>query len=516
MLSKKKPQDKVDPEYLVGLDTASAQPTPAGVKPFIKKHWKPITAASAQYVETRPEKRDIVNSYSADGTITAADTYTVKPMVKGTVLTADFEVGDTVNKGDVLYTIDSSDMASSVEKAQLSLEQAQSSYDDAVDAQYIHSSVRGTVSSLKVKAGDVISAGQEVAVVRDDSTLLLTLDFPAADAITYFVGQSVGVTIDGTFETTTGTIQSISGADSLSSGNLAVRSVVIAVSNPGTLNTTMSGTASINGVSAMSSAHFTCQYEQIITAAASGTVAALCVREGSTVGVDTALVQLSSSSLTKQVKSASNSLRSAEISLDDTQRSMEDYTITSPISGTIIAKDVKVGDTVVSSSSTTETMCIIYDLSYLEMTLDVDELDILDIQVGQKATATIGGVEYPGTVTHIDSVAKDDSVRAEVTLDNPEGVVPGISAELDIETYLNENCLTIPIEASKTDRTGDYCYVARDNGDGTYRPEKVYITTGNSSLTSVEVLEGLNEGDIVITNPPANIENMTSASLILA
>ena len=126
MLSKKKPQGKVDPEYLVGLDTASAQPAPAGVKPFIKKHWKPIAAvvcaaavaaavlvpknsakpaaASAQYVETRPEKRNIVNSYSADGTITAADTYTVKPMVKGTVLTADFEVGDTVSKGDVLYT----------------------------------------------------------------------------------------------------------------------------------------------------------------------------------------------------------------------------------------------------------------------------------------------------------------------------------------------------------------------------------------------------------------------------
>ena len=84
MLSKKKPQDKVDPEYLIDLETASAQPTPAGVKPFIKKHWKPITAAicaaavaaavlvpknsakpaaaSAQYVETRPEKRDIVNS----------------------------------------------------------------------------------------------------------------------------------------------------------------------------------------------------------------------------------------------------------------------------------------------------------------------------------------------------------------------------------------------------------------------------------------------------------------------
>lgn len=349
------------------------------MKPFIQKHWKPITAAicaaavaaavlvpknsakpaaaSAQYVETRPEKRNIVNSYSADGTITAADTYTVKPMVKGTVLTADFEVGD---------------MASSVEKAQLSLEQAQSSYDDAVDAQYIRSSVRGTVSSLKVKAGDVVSAGQEVAVVRDDSTLLLTLDFPAADAATYFVGQSVDVTIDGTFETTTGTIQPISGADSLSSGNLAVRSVVIAVQNPGTLNTTMSGTASINGVSAMSSAHFTCQYEQTITATASGT---------------------------------------------------------------ITAKDVKVGDTVGSSSSTTETMCVINDLSYLEMTLDVDELDILDIAVGQKAEITADAIDdctFEGVVTSISSAGtttgSTTTYPVTIRIDDTGSLMPGMNA----------------------------------------------------------------------------------------
>ena len=532
MLSKKKPQDRVDPEYLVGLDTASAQPAPAGAKPFIKKHWKPITAAicaavvaaavlvpknsakpaaaSAQYVETRPEKRDIVNSYSADGTITAADTYTVKPMVKGTVLTADFEVGDTVNKGDVLYTIDSSDMASSVEKAQLSLDQAQSSYDDAVDAQYIRSSVRGTVSSLKVKAGDVVSAGQEVAVVRDDSTLLLTLDFPAADATTYFVGQSVDVIIDGTFETTTGTIQSISGADSLSSGNLAVRSVVIAVSNPGTLNTTMSGTASINGVSAMSSAHFTCQYEQTITATASGTVAALCVREGSTVGVDTALVQLSSSSLSKQVKSASNSLRSAEISLDDTQRSMEDYTITSPISGTIIAKDVKVGDTVGSSSSTTETMCVIYDLSYLEMTLDVDELDILDIQVGQKAKITADAISdrtFEGVVTSISSAGTTSggttTYPVTIRIDDTGSLMPGMNATAVIDIASAEDALSIPNAAIVR---GSYVLVTESSPSaanavsGMNAPDGyvyVKVTTGVSDDDYIAVTSGLEEGDTI-------------------
>ena len=532
MLSKKKPQDKVDPEYLVSLDTASAQPAPAGVKPFIKKHWKPIiavvcaaavaaavlvpknsakpAAASSQYVETSPEKRNIVNSYSADGTITAADTYTVKPMVKGTVLTADFEVGDTVNKGDVLYTIDSSDMASSVEKAQLSLDQAQSSYDDAVDAQYIRSSVQGTVSSLKVKAGDVVSAGQEVAVVRDDSTLLLTLDFPAADAAAYFVGQSVDVTIDGTFETTTGTIQSISGADSLSSGNLAVRSVVIAVQNPGTLNTTMSGTASINGVSAMSSAHFTCQYEQTITATTSGTVAALCVKEGSAVGVDTALVQLSSSSLSKQVKTASNSLRSAEISLDDSQRSMEDYTITSPISGTIIAKDVKVGDTVGTSSSTTETMCVIYDLSYLEMTLDVDELDILDIQVGQKAEITadaIDGCTFEGVVTSISSAGTTTggttTYPVTIRIDDTGSLMPGMNATAVIDIASAEDALSIPSYAVVR---GNYVLVTKDspsaaNADTSMNAPDGYVyvkvTTGISDDDYIVVTSGLEEGDTI-------------------
>ena len=532
MLSKKKPQDKVDPEYLVGLDTASAQPASAGVKPFIQKHWKPIVAvvcaaavaaavlvpknsakpaaASSQYVETRPEKRNIVNSYSADGTITAADTYTVKPMVKGTVLTADFEVGDTVNKGDVLYTIDSSDMASSVEKAQLSLDQAQSSYDDAVDAQYIRSSVRGTVSSLKVKAGDVVSTGQEVAVVRDDSTLLLTLDFPAADAATYFVGQSVDVTIDGTFETTTGTIQSISGADSLTSGNLSVRSVVIAVQNPGTLNTTMSGTASISGVSAMSSAHFTCQYEQTITATAGGTVAALCVKEGSTVGVDTALIQLSSSSLSKQVKSASNSLRSAEISLDDTQRSMEDYTITSPISGTIIAKDVKVGDTVGTSSSTTETMCVIYDLSYLEMTLNVDELDILDIAVGQKAEITADAISdrtFEGVVTSISSAGTTSggttTYPITIRIDDTGSLMPGMNATAVIDIASAEDALSVPNAAIVR---GNYVLVTESspsaaNADPSMKAPDGYVyvkvATGVSDDDYIAVTSGLEEGDTI-------------------
>ncbi len=149
---------------------------------------------------------EITNVFSGSGTIAAANTYTVNALVSGTVLTADFAVGDTIEEGTVLYTIDSSNAANSVEKAQRN-------YEDAADAQYVRSTIGGTLTSYKVAVGDVVTAGQEVATVRDASTLLLTLEFPAADAANFTVGQAAQVTLDGTFEAVSGTVRSVSGAD---------------------------------------------------------------------------------------------------------------------------------------------------------------------------------------------------------------------------------------------------------------------------------------------------------------
>ena len=104
--------------------------------------------------------------FSDSGTIMAANTYEVKPLVRGTVLTADFEEGDVVEAGDVLYTIDSSDAANSVERAQISANQAERNYEDAVNAGYVRSDIGGTVVAIKVAPGDAVTAGQEVATIR--------------------------------------------------------------------------------------------------------------------------------------------------------------------------------------------------------------------------------------------------------------------------------------------------------------------------------------------------------------
>ncbi len=545
MLRRKKPEDAGDQQFLVELDAASAQPAEKGWKPFVKKHWKKIVAvvcvaaiavvivfpkssakpaqAGATYTEVTPETRNITNTFSGSGTIAAANTYTVKSLVKGTVLTADFEVGDVIEKGTVLYTIDSSDVSSSIEKAQLSLDQAQRNYDDAVDAQYVRSLVSGTVASLKVAVGDVVNAGQEIAVIRDDSALLLTLEFPAADAANFAVGQSADVTLDGTFETLTGTVKSVAGTDTLSSGNLLVRTVVIAVKNTGSLTTAQAATASINGVSALASARFTYQREQSITASSSGKVAALCVKEGQTISENAALIQLSGNELSKQVQNASDNLRSAQMSMEDTEKSMDNYTITSPISGTVISKDIKAGDTVGTSSSTSETMCVIYDLSYLEMTLNVDELEILSIKEGQEVSIEADAISdrtFTGVVTSVSAAGTTTggttTYPVTVRIDDTGDLLPGMNATATITIASAENALSVPNAAIVR---GNYVLVTSDspsasNADTNMKAPDGYVyvkvTTSISDDDYIAVTSGLQEGDTVAYDSDAAAKSSDS------
>ena len=551
MLRKKNSEPAQQPDAqqeLLDFENPAVQPGKKDPKQFLKRNWKKITAvvcvaavaaavllpknskkavqASTQYMEAALERRDITNTFSGSGTISAANTYTVKSLVKGTVLTADFEVGDTIEKGTVLYTIDSSDVATSVEKAQLALEQAQRSYDDTADAQYIRSVIGGTVASIKVKAGDYVTAGQEIATVRDDSSLLLTLEFPAADASGFAVGQAAEVILNGTFETLSGTVQAVAGTDTISSGNLLVRTVTIAVKNNGSLTTAQAASATINGVSALASARFDYQHQQTVTATTNGTVAAVCVKEGTAIEANTAIVQLSGTELSRQVQSAADSLLNAQLSMSDTQKQMENYTITSPISGTVIQKNVKAGDTVGTDTTASETLCTIYDLSYLEMTLNVDELEILSIKEGQTVTITADAISdrtFTGVVTSVSAAGTTTggttTYPVTIRIDDTGDLLPGMNATAEIEVSSASNALAVP---NGSVVRGNYVLVTKDSPsaanavqDMTAPDGYVYvkITTGTSDDDYIEVASGLQEGDTIAYDADAAEKQNASDSM---
>ena len=518
-------------------DTPEAQTPEAaaagkGPVPFLKKNWKwlvPVlcvavaggvfllrpqqakpASVDASYTEAAPERRDVTNTLSGTGTLNPANTYTVKSLVEGKVLTGTIEEGDIVEESNVLYTIDSSDASTNFEKAEIAMQQAQRSYDKVVDRQYVRAEVAGVVSSLKVTKGDEVTSGQEVAVIRDSSKMLLTLEFPAADAANFSVGQSAAVTLDGTFEQLDGTVTSVSGTDALSAGNLLTRTVTITVKNAGGLTTAQAATASINGVSSIGSATFAYQAERTLTAQAAGTVTSINVQEGSEVAKDDIILGLSGDDLTESIQSASESLRSAEISMQNLQDAMNNYTITAPISGTIIEKDAKVGDAVKAG----DTLCIVYDLSYLEMSINVDELQISSITVGQKVQITADAVPdktYVGTVTRVSMKGASNggttTYPVTIRIDDTDGLRPGMNANAEIVVAEANNALVVPNAAVVR---GSYVLVTKDspsaaNADTTMEaPEGfvyVPVKTGVSDDDYTQIVSGIQEGDTIGYDP---------------
>ena len=467
-------------------------------------------SADLAYTQEKLGRRDIVNVYDGSGTINAADSYTVKSLVTGTVLTADFELGDTIQKGDVLYVIDSSDVEGDLESAQLSVSQAQRSYDDAADARNVRTKIGGEVSSFAVAAGDAVQAGQTVATVRDTSVMLLAVDFPAAEAQSFAVGQAAQVMPDTTFEVLNGTIRSVSGADPSGDASLMTCTVTIAVPNAGSLTTAQAAVAQVNGVSSLNSAHFTYQREETVVAAASGTVSELCVREGSTVRQDDVLLRITGKDLDKQAQNAADNLRSAELRMSSAERNISHYTIDAPISGTIVDKKVKAGDKLSANDTAMQNLCTIYDMSYLEMKLNVDELKIRSLEVGQEVDITadaVPGETYKGVISSIlvagTTANGSTSYPVTVRIDDMGELLPGMNATAKITTASVKNVLALPNAALVR---GSYVLVTKDSPSAANAETSmtapdgyvyVKVTTGISDDDYIEVKSGLQEGDTI-------------------
>ena len=514
---------------------AAGEARPAGkdkVAAFFRKNWKwmvPVACVAVlggwfilrpdraqdanvdvSYVQTTPEKRDLSNSLSGTGTLNPANTYNVKSLVAGKVLTSTIEEGDIVEEGTVLYTVDASDATTKAEQASITLQQAQRSYDKTVDRQYVRAEVAGVVATLKVAKGDEVTSGQEVAVIRDSSKMVLHLEFPAADAAAFSVGQSAEVTLDGTFETLTGTVTAVTGTDTLSTGNLLTRTVTITVRNAGGLTTAQAATATINGVSCIAAKCFEYQAERTLTTLAAGTVTAINVQEGGAVNKDDIVLQISGEDLTEAIQSAAETLRSAELNMDNLQEAMNNYTVTSPISGTIIEKNAKAGDALTAGAD----LCTIYDLSYLVMVINVDELQVSDVSVGQSVQVTADAVPdktYTGTVTRVSMKGSSNggttTYPVTVRIDETEGLRPGMNANAEIVIAEAKNALAVPNAAIVR---GGYVLVTKDSPsaanadpDMTAPEGYVYVPVkiGVSDDDYTQIISGVTGNDTVAYDP---------------
>jgi HlyD family secretion protein len=180
--------------------------------------------------------------------------------------------------------------------------------------------------------------------------------------------------------------------------------------------------------------------------------------------------------------------------------------LSAPFAGTVTEVNIKTADRVAPGSAAIR----IDNLSQLEVDVQVSEVDINRIQIGQPVNLSFDAIldnEYHGTVTGVARVGNvlqgvvQFNVTVELT-DPDEDVRPGMTAAVNIIVEQLDDVLLVPNRAVRLVDGKRVVYILQDQ-----KLETVQITLGATSDTESEVVDGeLRAGDLIVLNPPQYYE----------
>jgi len=267
-----------------------------------------------------------------------------------------------------------------------------------------------------------------------------------------------------------------------------------------------------------------------ITALVSGVVKKVNVQEGDTVKAGDVLVELDDTDYKlayvkalQNYETAKNSgskllAEQRQLELEIASRDLERCKITSPVNGVVVTLNVKVGDYVRSFS---DIIAKITDLSNLYVSAAIEEIDYPQVKIGQAAEITLDafqGLKLPGQVTYIGNEAQTVSgivnvpikvgfvfqrVQSDIgtarQLANSIKIIPGLSCEVEIIVSSKTDAIIVPNAAITFE--GKKAYVTVKSGETT---EKREVTVGERTSSGYEIIDGLEEGEILVISRNSN------------
>jgi RND family efflux transporter MFP subunit len=188
------------------------------------------------------------------------------------------------------------------------------------------------------------------------------------------------------------------------------------------------------------------------------------------------------------------------------QRAM--YTIKSPINGTVDAVDIKAGDNIMPGFGGIK----VVNLAALKATASLGENYLGKVKQGNPVKLVFA--ESGDTInTKLSYVAKaiDPVSRAfqvEVNLGSNKNLSPNMSCRMQIANYQNDAAISIPVRVIQKTPEGDLVYIVDGN-----KAKIVRVTTGRTSDGMIEIVSGLKDGDVVITEGFENLDNGETVTL---
>lgn len=398
------------------------------------------------------------------------------------------EAGDLVTEGELLAKVDMASVMSALSDTQSQLKSLDSKINSAKDdtaSTTLTAGVSGRVKKIYAEVGDDVG----LCMAENGALALLSLDgYLAVDIEAEGPARGDAVTVtraDGSV---------VSGlVEQARKGSLTVL-----VSDDGPLMDE-EVTVSNSGGTLLGKGKLYIHSPLAVTGYA-GTVSGITARENAKVMSTSGIVTLTDTKTSANYDALLRQREELEETFLELLTIYRDGAVLSKMDG--LVSSVEYDEDTFNSAVETQILTL-YPQKQMSVTISVDETDILSLKEGQEAEIEVSSVSedtFTGTVTEISKVADTSTgvtqYSAEVTLDREEGMLSGMTANINVRIEGTENALIIPVDALHQNSASYYVYTAYNNEAHRYEG-RVEVTIGMQNDDFVEITSGLQEGDTV-------------------
>ena len=457
-----------------------------GVWRFLRPAGGALPAMADAVRTTRLEKTTLSESITVTGTVESGSVANVTTSLSYPVKEIFVQVGDTVSEGDVICTLDSSDLEEQLAKRQEALaesrETAQKNYDKAVES----------YNSAAAKQTEAYNAYASAASALNNANTALSAAQAACDAA------------QAALDADSANPELQAARDNAAAALTAAQNTAAAAQSDYTAKSAARQAAE----DALKTAKANSGYDALYQAYAAADQAWLQAR--STYETATETFRQAKENMETAAENLENAGTSDEI--EELEEQIADCTITAGASGTITTLNATVGSAAGGGTSNTA-LAVIQNTDDLKVSITIDEDDIKSVAVGQQAiikSDATGDTEIAGTVSQLSLTSGStgstqggtgsSGFGAEVTVTGKDsGLLIGLSAKVEIILSQVTDVYAVPYDAVGTDENGGSVVYARSGGETEFTA--IPVETGMETDYYIEISgEGLSDGMEVKTS----------------
>lgn len=439
------------------------------------------------YEQVEVQKRDIITYLEFSGNVEAVNSVNVYSDASAKVLEVKVKEGDKVSQGDVIAVLDSSDIEYNIAKSELSLAQSKKSNDYNIrdsknSLDNLQEQIALGLNSSMNNAADLLKTAEENYEKAADAYHEAIIDYKGDKTDAIVSAKKNLLSVQLSYDQT---MSQYSDRNPIPSATEAVLNNNIKAAKDSLEEAREKAKEAVDDYYEA----FLDAEERLLNAQRDYQAATLAMQQN---------LESYNNNLEKTTSLAD--LTSAQMDLEHMKESLEDYVIYATIDGYVTSLKLKEGEYISAATPIAE----ITDLSTMQAKIKIDEYDVKDVAVNDDVQIYINALDktYDGRISSISKKAVSQSdvayLESVVEFATAEDISSGLSAEIKLIKSEEFGVIALPLDAIQyhEDNTS---YVLMYDAEGAEIMQDV--TLGVSDGSWVQILDGVEEGDIVLQLP---------------